>query len=68
MARPEVRPGAGEGADLVVTRVIYHGTGVPASDADKIFDKFFRLKGGRAGAGLGLAICKAIVEAHDATL
>lgn len=44
------------------------GDGIPADLVDEIFDKFMRvrrgLRRGREGAGLGLAICKAIVEAH----
>jgi two-component system sensor histidine kinase KdpD len=40
---------------------------IPEEDQQRIFDKFHRLgrKGSEAdGAGLGLAICKGIVEAH----
>ena len=51
----------------VVVAVRDHGPGVAPGDLERIFDKFYR--GGRAadqasGAGLGLAICKGIVEAH----
>jgi two-component system sensor histidine kinase KdpD len=39
------------------------GTGFPPGDAERLFDKFYRAKGG-PGAGLGLAIARAIVTAH----
>ncbi len=43
------------------------GAGLAPEDEDKIFDKFYRGKnvGTAGGAGLGLAICRAIVEAHE---
>ncbi len=44
------------------------GLGIPAADRDRIFEKFFRVSSdGRTigGTGLGLAVCKEIVEAHD---
>lgn len=41
------------------------GPGIPAGYQDKIFEKFFRLpEAGEGGVGLGLAICRAIVQAH----
>ena len=41
------------------------GPGIPADLQARVFDKFFRLPGaGEGGAGLGLAICRAIVRAH----
>ncbi len=42
------------------------GEGIPAADGERVFDAFFRGDASRAeeGAGLGLAISKAIVEAH----
>jgi two-component system, OmpR family, sensor kinase len=44
------------------------GPGIPASQRDRIFDRFHRTDTARArregGAGLGLAIARAIVEAH----
>jgi two-component system sensor histidine kinase KdpD len=49
-------------------RISDDGPGIPAGSEDKIFDKFFRgstvAPDGRRGVGLGLAICRAIVEAH----
>jgi two-component system, NtrC family, sensor histidine kinase KinB len=41
------------------------GSGIPAEYRLKVFEKFFRVPGTRgAGAGLGLSICREIVEAH----
>jgi len=45
-----------------------HGPGLPSAEADELFERFWRAEGGRergrAGAGLGLAIVAAIVDAH----
>ena len=42
------------------------GGGVPADQRDRVFDPFYRGDAARhePGAGLGLAISRAIVEAH----
>ena len=42
------------------------GFGVPADLLEKIFDKFFRIhaESAQSGMGLGLSICRAVVEAH----
>ncbi|MCX5789291.1 MAG: DUF4118 domain-containing protein [Elusimicrobia bacterium] len=40
------------------------GPGVEPADLDRIFEKFYRAQTAAGGAGLGLAICKAVVEAH----
>ena len=50
----------------VVVEVADRGPGIPAEHVDKIFEKFYRLPRERegGGAGLGLAICRGIVEAH----
>jgi two-component system, OmpR family, sensor kinase len=45
-----------------------HGPGLPTSDAEALFERFWRSEAGRergrGGAGLGLAIVAAIVDAH----
>ncbi len=52
---------------LVTLQVLDEGDGiVPAEDADRIFDKFYRAPKGdrvRPGTGLGLAVCRGFVEA-----
>jgi PAS domain S-box-containing protein len=41
------------------------GIGIPAENLPRIFDRFWQGGGqSRAGVGLGLAICKGIVDAH----
>jgi two-component system sensor histidine kinase KdpD len=43
-----------------------NGPGIPAGFEEKIFEKFFQIKpeSAQSGVGLGLSICRAIVEAH----
>ncbi|HLK39623.1 MAG TPA: sensor histidine kinase KdpD [Polyangiaceae bacterium] len=50
----------------MILEVADRGPGVPPDAAKKIFEKFYRLprEGQGGGAGLGLAICSAIAEAH----
>ena len=61
----EVSVTTGDGVRLAVRD---HGPGLPGADSDALFERFWRAEGGRergrAGAGLGLAIVAAIVEAH----
>jgi two-component system sensor histidine kinase KdpD len=47
-----------------------HGPGLPAEVAQHVFEKFYRAQpeGANGGAGLGLTICRAIVEAHGGTI
>jgi two-component system sensor histidine kinase VicK len=53
----------------VVLTVADDGIGIPASDTDKIFDKFYRVDNpatrSKGGTGLGLAITKELVSLHD---
>lgn len=52
------------GADAVTVTVADAGEGIPEALREKVFDPFFRLQSGVAGGGLGLTICRSIVEAH----
>jgi signal transduction histidine kinase len=55
-----------------VIRVIDDGPGVPECDVASLFEPFFRVDRSRSkktgGYGLGLSICKRIVEAHGGSI
>lgn len=53
--------------DQVIVMVTDYGKGIPSESLNKVFDRFYRIKENdkqTAGLGLGLAICKAIIEKH----
>lgn len=55
--------------DKVELVVRDRGAGLPAGSEIRIFEKFFRAPGTRVpGVGLGLAVCRGIVEAHGGTI
>jgi two-component system sensor histidine kinase KdpD len=59
----EVATCVGEGN--VTVGVSDHGAGIPLGDETRIFEKFYRGRSSTSrGAGLGLAICRGIIEAH----
>jgi two-component system, OmpR family, sensor kinase len=55
---------------LAVLTVSDTGVGIPAEDLPRVFERFYRADKSRssAHAGLGLAICRAIVSAHGGTI
>jgi signal transduction histidine kinase len=55
-----------DGRDAVRVEVSDDGPGMPKDVADKIFDPFFTTK--PQGSGLGLAVVRKIVDAHDGRL
>lgn len=60
---------ASRAGENVTVDVSDHGPGIPAGTETRVFEKFFRgLHVGVSGAGLGLPICKGIVEAHGGTI
>jgi len=55
-----------------VLEVADEGPGVPAEEADRIFERFYRTDRSRTrnqgGVGLGLAIVRSVVEAHGGAI
>jgi signal transduction histidine kinase len=62
--------GARAEKDQVLIWIKDHGPGIPASEHERIFDKFIRLKtaNGPKGLGLGLAYCRLAVQAHGGSI
>lgn len=48
------------------------GEGIPEDERDRIFEKFYQVEkrrlGRKAGTGLGLPLCKKVVEAHGGSI
>ena len=61
---------AAEGDDWVRFAVADTGVGIPPEHLPRVFDRFFRVPGRKsvAGAGLGLAIAREIVQAHGGSI
>jgi two-component system sensor histidine kinase KdpD len=61
---------ARQAGDLVEVMVKDAGPGIPQKEHVRVFEKFYRLEQSRhvTGSGLGLSICKGIVEAQGGTI
>jgi len=76
---PNAMPGQPEPSVTVSVRaldgrvelaVADHGTGIPASDRDRVFERFVRLETSRTrpGSGLGLSLASAVARLHGGTI
>lgn len=64
-APPEVHVSAQSGEDGCTFEVRDNGIGIDPADCERVFEPFARIHGRKfPGAGLGLAMCRKIVEAH----
>lgn len=68
---PRVEVDARVAGDRVVVEVRDHGIGVPEADRERIFERFHRseeVQASYVGTGLGLSLCRTIVERHGGRL
>ena len=71
-------PGAGiliatrRAGSMAEVRIADSGSGIPDGEKEKVFDKFYcgnhKIADNRRSLGLGLYLCRAIVEAHGGTI
>jgi signal transduction histidine kinase len=69
---PQSRPveiSAAQADGKIIVRVSDDGPGIPEADIDRVFEPFYRADRSRSkntgGYGLGLSICKRVMQAHD---
>lgn len=64
---------ASSGKNWVILQVTDSGMGIAQEELRQVFDRFYKVdrsrhRDGQSQSGLGLAIAKAIVEAHSGTI
>jgi len=57
-------PETGDGSGGIAIKITDSGCGIPDAIKERIFEPFFTTKSAGEGSGLGLDICKKIVERH----
>ena len=69
---PQIKISAGSDEKYVHISVADNGIGINKEHLDKVFDRFYCVENGRTrpngSTGLGLAICKGIIEAHGGSI
>ncbi|MDD4616789.1 MAG: ATP-binding protein [Alphaproteobacteria bacterium] len=63
-------------SDSIRIVVTDRGIGIPETERERVFDMFYRIRKeasetaalSRGGAGLGLSICRGLIEAHNGTI
>jgi signal transduction histidine kinase len=66
-ARRELSIGTGRrGVDKILVAVCDSGPGIDLEHLERVFDSFYTTKPG--GMGLGLSICRSIIDAHGGRL
>ena len=65
---PAIHVSARRRDDEWVITVRDNGIGVEADQATRIFDMFSRVSGAPDGSGIGLAVCRRVVEAHGGVI
>jgi signal transduction histidine kinase len=56
------------GSDNVVIKIRDTGCGIEQAEIPKVFDSFFSTKRKSGGNGLGLALCKKVIDAHNGSI
>jgi len=56
---------SGETSKVLCIRIIDYGDRIPDHEYERIFKTFYSLRSQSYGSGMGLAICKGIIEAHQ---
>lgn len=68
----EIRISAEARTDALLVAVTDNGPGIASDELPHIFERFYRARHGRqrhsGGTGVGLAICKAFIEAHGGVI
>jgi len=68
-ARPAAGSRTGRGTPIAVMTIHNSGSYIPPEEAERVFERFYQIdkarSGSKNGRGLGLAIAREIVQAHD---